>query len=151
MTLEEHEARQTEIRGRLAELDTEFAGQRMSEEAKSEWNRLNEEFEDNTKVINELRPDQHRVKELSDKPELTERGASFHTQRPCGVHVSGHLGRLEPFAARPRAWRTSRASCATTPTGRSSISTSRTRGREPRGRAGPRRRLVRSSTAATRR
>ena len=42
VTVDGLEARQTEIKGRLAEIDNEFAGQALPDEHRSEWNELNE-------------------------------------------------------------------------------------------------------------
>ena len=47
MSIDELHARQTEIRGRLQELDAEYRDAQLPEEAKGEWNSLNEEFERN--------------------------------------------------------------------------------------------------------
>ncbi len=80
-SVEDLESRQTEIRTRLQELDTEFVGQALPEEQRSEWNTLNEELEDNDKLIDELRARQDRVRSLSADPAATERGSTFHTPR----------------------------------------------------------------------
>ena len=81
MTIDELKARQDEIRSRLKELDSEFAGQEMTTEARSEWDRIEEEFEANSKTLTELEFRRERVEELARKPEHREEGAPFHTQR----------------------------------------------------------------------
>jgi HK97 family phage major capsid protein len=82
VTIEELDARQTEIRGRLQEIDNEFAGQALPDDTRDEWNRLNEEFEANTKLREELRARIERVEALKDDEEHREQGATFHTARP---------------------------------------------------------------------
>lgn len=44
MTVEERVARQSEIRARLAELDTEYSGAELPQEARAEWNGLQQEM-----------------------------------------------------------------------------------------------------------
>ncbi len=90
VTIEEHEARLTEIRGRLTEIDTEFAGQALPDDTRSEWNTLNEELDQTVEVVGELRARQERVESLADKPENREAGASFHT-RKSGVVVGDDI------------------------------------------------------------
>jgi HK97 family phage major capsid protein len=82
VTIEEYEARQDELRGRIAEIDQEYAGQRMSEDSKQEWNRCNKEFEDNKLVIDELRARAERVDALSKDPDHVERVGTFNTNKP---------------------------------------------------------------------
>ena len=82
VTIEELEARQTEIKGRLQEIDAEFAGQALPDDSREEWNRLNDEQEANTSLIGELRARKARVDELSQVPGSQETGAGFHTPRP---------------------------------------------------------------------
>ncbi len=51
MTSEEREARQSEIRSRLQELDNEFNGAALPAETQTEWDSLNTEFDDNERAI----------------------------------------------------------------------------------------------------
>ena len=81
MTIEELEARQTEISGRLQEIDAEFAGQALPDDSRSEWNQLNEEQEANAGLLQELRARKERVETLKDVPNAREEGAAFHTPR----------------------------------------------------------------------
>jgi HK97 family phage major capsid protein len=81
VTVEEFEARQTAIEARLAELDTEHAGQVMPDEARAEWDRLEEEHERNVTTLEELRYRRERVQGLSADEDRREDGTSFHTQR----------------------------------------------------------------------
>jgi hypothetical protein len=84
-TIEEIEARQTEIRGELRDLDAEHAGQALPEERRSRWNDLNTEFDRNEATLDELRARQERVRQLNEDPEHREEGATFHTPRPGAV------------------------------------------------------------------
>src|SRR4051794_29912029 len=81
VTIEELESRQTEIKGRLAEIDTEFAGEALPDDTRSEWNGLNEEHDRNTELLGELRARQERVSSLADNESNRENGAGFHTPR----------------------------------------------------------------------
>ncbi len=63
------------------ELDSEFAGREMTTEARSEWDRIEEEFETNSKTLTELEFRRERVEELAGRPENREEGTSFHTRR----------------------------------------------------------------------
>jgi HK97 family phage major capsid protein len=82
MTVEELEARQTEIRGRIEELNTEYAGQAFPEDARSEWESLNEERDSNEELIDELEARRQRIVELADNPENRDEPKQFHTRRP---------------------------------------------------------------------
>lgn len=74
-TPEELEARQAEIRARLQEIDTEFRGQQFPDEARDEWNDLNDEHERNVELIAELRARLDRVASLAGDDTRTERPA----------------------------------------------------------------------------
>ena len=80
-TTEELEARQTEIRSRLQELDTEYAGQALPDDSRGEWNTLNEERDSNIRLIEELRARTERILELAGNPENREEPDVFHTRR----------------------------------------------------------------------
>lgn len=88
VTVEEYRDRQVEIRSRLDEIDREFTGKRFSDEAETEWNDLNEEYERNVDTIDQLEQRRARVAELAGEPDDqrgglrgagSERGATFHT------------------------------------------------------------------------
>lgn len=80
--IEDLEARQTEIRGRLQEIDAEYVGQALPDDARSEWNTLNEELERNNTLLEELRARRARVDALAGNPRATEPGdADFRTRR----------------------------------------------------------------------
>ncbi len=98
VTIEELESRQTEITGRLQEIDAEFAGEELSEEARAEWNRLNEEFDGNDARLKELRARRQRVEQLAGAPEAREEGVSFQTSRP-GATRGGDIFDLSTIRA----------------------------------------------------
>lgn len=88
--IEELRARQAEIGTRLAEIDTEHAGQQLEENARSEWNELNEERDENAALIEELEARSARIAELGGQPAHREQGVTFHTRRagtPTGDDV----------------------------------------------------------------
>ena len=65
-TIEEYEARQTEIRNRVREIDEEYAGQALPDERRSEWDSLNEELERNDELLEELHARRDRVAQVAD-------------------------------------------------------------------------------------
>jgi HK97 family phage major capsid protein len=82
MTVEELEARQTEIRSRLTELTTENAGVAFPDDARSEWDTLNEEIDSNDLLIEELTVRRDRIADLAKNPENRDEPPAFHTRRP---------------------------------------------------------------------
>ena len=83
VTIQDFESRQKEIRGRIAEIDQESAGKIMSEEHRSEWNRLNEEFEQNNQIIAELYVRAERLAELANgTPSTRESGVGIPNVPP---------------------------------------------------------------------
>ena len=95
-TIEELEARNQEIRARFTELDTEYAGKRMSEDATNEWRGLKTELEENEVLVEELRGRMEFLRSVAGEevergedtrsggPFGTERGAHFNTPRSRG-------------------------------------------------------------------
>ena len=77
MTIEEIQARQAEIKSRLQEIDSEFSGEELPAENRSEWNKLNEEFDANGERAAELIARRDRVEALAGSEENRESGASF--------------------------------------------------------------------------
>jgi len=71
-TYEEFEARQEQIRGRLEEIHREYAGQRFPQEVREEWNNLNEEHEQNTITMSEVRAREERVSRLANREGAVE-------------------------------------------------------------------------------
>lgn len=90
VTIEELEARQTEIRTRLAEIDSDHAGEQFPDEIRSEWNDLNTELESNEERIAELHARQDRLAELAGRQENQERETRddpFKRSRHINRHV----------------------------------------------------------------
>jgi hypothetical protein len=79
-TIEEHEAELTELRGRVQEIDTEYAGEALPDEIRTEWDDKNLEIEAKVGLIDELRARQDRVKAISADPASREAGADFHVR-----------------------------------------------------------------------
>lgn len=77
VTVEELQARNAEIRSRVEEIDSEFAGQALPEPARTEWAELNAEEEANTKLIQEFEVRRQRISELSGDPDKQE-GPAFN-------------------------------------------------------------------------
>jgi HK97 family phage major capsid protein len=84
MTIDEIRARQDEIRSRLQALDSEFPGT-MTTEARSEWDRIEEEFETNSTTLTELEFRRERVEELAGRPENREEATGALQVQRSGV------------------------------------------------------------------
>ena len=76
--LTELHERQAEIRRRLNEINSEYSGEALPEESRSEWNGLNEEMEANEKLISELEARFARISEITADPGRGERSGSFN-------------------------------------------------------------------------
>jgi HK97 family phage major capsid protein/HK97 family phage prohead protease len=87
MTIEERAARQSEIRARLAEIDTEFAGSELNEEARTEFDALSNEYDAHQRAVEDTQRRQERIRALADNPAATEQvrpsaqAPAVHTQR----------------------------------------------------------------------
>lgn len=84
LSVEEREARTSEIRDRLQAIDAEFAGATLPEDVRSEWDDLNTEIEDHQAAITETRARQERIAALG-AGSAVERGsepAPRGTNRP---------------------------------------------------------------------
>jgi HK97 family phage major capsid protein/HK97 family phage prohead protease len=74
MTVEERVARQSEIRARLAELDTEYSGAELSQQARAEWNGLQEEMAVHERSIEDVNSRADYLRHINDdNPAATER------------------------------------------------------------------------------
>lgn len=74
-SIEDREERVTEIDARIAELDADFAGTRMSDEARDEWNALNAERDEQVTTVAEMRARRERLREVAGRPDVGERAA----------------------------------------------------------------------------
>jgi HK97 family phage major capsid protein len=80
------EARNTDIIARLQEIQTEFEARAFTDPAKTEWNALNEEIEQNGVLIGELRARDERLAAVAGRTENQEQaGPQFQTARPGAV------------------------------------------------------------------
>jgi len=84
MTMDELQTRQTEIRTRLQELDNQYAGEALPEDQRHEWDDLNQELEENERLIEELQVRTERIRQIATSGNGGEReaGATFQTGRP---------------------------------------------------------------------
>lgn len=73
MSIEERAARQSEIRARLSEIDTEFSGAELPEQIRSEWNALEREHGEHQRAIVDQQRRAERLRALADNPAATER------------------------------------------------------------------------------
>ncbi|HVE24930.1 MAG TPA: DUF6582 domain-containing protein, partial [Sporichthya sp.] len=74
MTVEERVARQSEIRARLAELDTEYSGAELPQEARAEWTGLQQEMVVHERAINDANSRAEYLRYINDnRPDATER------------------------------------------------------------------------------
>jgi HK97 family phage major capsid protein len=81
MMVEERQARITEIRARQEELNTEFAGQTFSDEARTEFEGLAAERAEHDRAIEELEQRRTYLEEQASEPANREAGTSFQTRR----------------------------------------------------------------------
>lgn len=73
MTVEERVARQSEIRARLAELDTEYSGAELPEQARSEWGGLQQEMVVHERAITDANSRAEYLRYINDNnPAATE-------------------------------------------------------------------------------
>src|SRR4051812_14858983 len=86
ITVEEHRARQGEIRTALKELDADYAGEVLPDDKRAEWNGLNEELDGLEVKISELEARAYRLEQLSgEAANVEEAVGSFQTRRPSSV------------------------------------------------------------------
>jgi HK97 family phage major capsid protein/HK97 family phage prohead protease len=79
MTVEERVARQSEIRARLAELDTEYSGAELPQEARAEWNGLQQEMVVHERSIADANSRADYLRYINDtNPGATERVDNTH-------------------------------------------------------------------------
>jgi HK97 family phage major capsid protein len=87
-TVDELYARQDEIKARMQELDAEFPGEALSEEAREEFNSLREEHLDNEDVISELLLREEQLSELAgnedddEHRESSSAAPAVHARKP---------------------------------------------------------------------
>ena len=101
MTIDDLQARQKEIRGRLQEIDSGAGSEVLSKDATQEWNELNEEFDRNVERITELETRRERLAHLNGEEENSEREeeiGTFHT-RKSGVPQGEELFDLSTIRA----------------------------------------------------
>ena len=84
-SVEELDARVSEITSRMQEIDTEYAGRALPEAVRSEWNTLGEEREALATLRTELEARRSVVDSFSADPSRSEDGAGFHSRRPGTV------------------------------------------------------------------
>lgn len=73
MTVEERIARQSEIRARLAEIDTEHSGAVLPPEVQEEWGQLNEEYIGHSQAVQAATARAEQLRVLAANPGATER------------------------------------------------------------------------------
>jgi len=81
LSIEEHEAELTELRARVQEIDTEYAGAALPDDVRAEWNEANGNIEAKVELLAELRARAARIKDLAPDPTHAERGATFNVGR----------------------------------------------------------------------
>lgn len=76
MTVEERTARQSEIRARLAEIDTEYSGATLPEETQTEWDGLQSEYVGHDRAIEAATARAEQLRALALEPGATERAGA---------------------------------------------------------------------------
>jgi len=87
MTPEEIQARLDEIRGRLKDIDTEYAGKALTEEARGEFEDLVSEREEMERLDKELRARREQIEVASVKETSREAGFQIKKERARGSEV----------------------------------------------------------------
>ena len=100
-TIEELEHRQEEIAARCAEIDTEYAGQALPDDTRSEWNELNEEREANAELLGELVARRERVQALANRDANTDRPVIAAPSRDARGQDIYDLTRIRQHAGSP--------------------------------------------------
>lgn len=77
MTVEERAARQSEIKARLAEIDSEYAGSELPDDVRSEWNTLDEEYELHERAIKDANERRERLARLAGETGKVERPSDY--------------------------------------------------------------------------
>lgn len=77
MTVEERAARQSEIKSRLAEIDSEYAGSELPDDVRSEWSSLDEEYELHERAITDANQRRERLARLAGEPGRVERPSDY--------------------------------------------------------------------------
>jgi len=86
VTIEEWRAHEAELRQRTTELDEEYKGQKMPENARAEWDEVNVQIEAARETIAELEVRAERIAVLSDREENAGRvGEGLQTARPGAI------------------------------------------------------------------
>src|SRR5690606_11540755 len=85
LTVEERVARQAEIRARLAEIDAEHNGAELPEDVRSEWDRLEAEYNEHERHIADARRRQERLARMAQTDGNIERAGALDPYEPSGT------------------------------------------------------------------
>jgi HK97 family phage major capsid protein/HK97 family phage prohead protease len=97
MTVEERVARQSEIRARLAELDTEYSGAELPQEARAEWTGLQEEMVVHERAITDANSRAEYLRYINDNnPAATERVDNSRAGYAQGSGFQARMGSSGP-------------------------------------------------------
>jgi HK97 family phage major capsid protein len=97
MTVEERVARQSEIKARLSEIDTEYSGGTLPEDTQREWDGLNVEFSEHDRAIDAATKRAEQLRALAEdnaqgNGRQVERGtAPNHIRRPSDIYDISNL------------------------------------------------------------
>lgn len=75
MTIEERAARQSEIRSRLSEIDSEFSGAVLPDETQAEWDSLRSEYDEHEAAIEAAQARAEQLSHLAGEERTRERGS----------------------------------------------------------------------------
>lgn len=79
MTVEERSARQSEIRARLSEIDSQYSGAALPQDVQQEWTDLNSEHDQHDRAVTDTLARRERLAQLADNPDATEGVAQQRT------------------------------------------------------------------------
>ncbi|HEV8652565.1 MAG TPA: hypothetical protein VG276_25070, partial [Actinomycetes bacterium] len=91
LSIDDREARVTEIDDRLGEIDTDYDGQVMPDTVREEWNGLNGERDAHITALRELRARKERLAAIADaNPKATERVGDGNGGTPVVIRRRGN-------------------------------------------------------------
>lgn len=98
MTVEQRTARQSEIRARLAEIDTEHAGATLPDDVQTEWDTISTEYDEHARAIEATNARAEQLRALAAQPAATER---VGPQAGAGATRGGYGRQAPAFHRRP--------------------------------------------------
>ena len=101
VTIEDLEARLSEIEAELQEINQQYAGQRFSQDAKQKWNDLVKEREEKTATVEEIRARLDYLRKSAGDESRSEPGAEFNVKRQKATDNIWDLAQVRQLSTGP--------------------------------------------------